>query len=312
LQQYFENRDKCRIDQLDESLTKIENMLFANEKIDNKIEKDDKSPLFKKSILKNRSICSSTFASIGFKESIFEFISLAHCVFIDCYFKRAKFNNVDFTGCIFINCNFEGAIFARCDFRYVKFENCFVKFEDLVNNLPTEVNLRWHLCRDISIECLHKGDIEEYRKYFFEEKRASERHYFKVLVHKNDDIYYKKYNWVDGLKGIGAFIFSKLNKILWGYGEKLSRLIDNIIIVILFFTFVYWNNCIKLTANDNEMAKGFWDCLYISSCNFFTISSNYISTDPFMRFATTSEGVIGMILMGFFVAALFRFINRRG
>jgi hypothetical protein len=302
MQQYFDRHDPFTVDNIkNASITKFDNKLFANERPDAKF------------IFENMTITNTTFAKMGFKGSKFTQMNLSFCVFIDCYFRQATFNNVIFNGCIFINCNFEKTIFVCCDFTYAKFKDCYVKFEDMVNNLPTKENLRWNLCKELSIECLHSGDSTEYRKYFFEEKRASEKYYIKKLIHPNNDLYYKKYNWVDGLNGLGNYILSKVNKYLWGYGEKLTRLIVNIILTIVIFSFLFYTQVNKMISlSDKVHAHGFWNSVYISSCNFFTVSSDYSSSSPIIRFISTAEGAIGIVLMGFFIAALFRFINRRG
>ena len=51
----------------------------------------------------------------------------------------------------------------------------------------------------------------------------------------------KKYNGIDQLSGLINYLISKLNKFLWGYGEKLSRLIFNMILVIILFAVGYYN-----------------------------------------------------------------------
>ena len=51
---------------------------------------------------------------------------------------------------------------------------------------------------------------------------------------------------------------------------------------------------------------------YMSLSNFFTVTCDYSPNSIFYKTLSVAEGGVGIILMGFFVAALFRYINRRG
>ena len=51
---------------------------------------------------------------------------------------------------------------------------------------------------------------------------------------------------------------------------------------------------------------------YMSLSNFFTVTCDYTPDGFAYKFLSVFEGGIGIVLMGFFVAALFRYINRRG
>ena len=111
------------------------------------------------------------------------------------------------------------------------------------------------------------------------------------------------------MSGLVNYLISKLNKFLWGYGEKLSRLIFNMIIVIILFAFGYYNG-IPIVANGIKM--NYKIAMYMSLSNFFTVSCDYIPSGITYKIFSVLEGGAGIVLMGFFVAALFRYINRRG
>lgn len=298
MQQYFENRKLSNIDEIKkEQNKKHENVVIANERIDKNWNSD------------NYKINNSTFAKVGFRESKFSNDDLRFNVFIDCYFKKACFDNVNFSTSIFIDCNFDEATFINCTFDYCRFEGCFIKFNNLFPSLSKRPNIRWELCKNLSIECLKLGYEKEYRNYFFAEKEASEQYYWKKFWHKGNDKYYKKYNAMDQLNGLWNYILSKANRFLWGYGEKLTRLLFNVIIVHIAFTLGYYYS-IKKVAENVEMTWGI--AHYMSLCNFFTVSCDYTPGGLIYELLSVTEGGIGIILMGFFVAALFRYINRRG
>ena len=95
-----------------------------------------------------------------------------------------------------------------------------------------------------------------------------------------------------------------------GCGERLGRLITNMCFVVI----IYWIIYQFLPIKRNNVSLRWWDGLYISLSNFFTLSplSNYGFPDSFAyEFASVTEAGIGIIMIGFFVAAIFRYINRR-
>ena len=296
MQQYFENRNLVKINEINKK-EKHENIILANERVD----KEWKS--------KNYIINNSTFAKMGFREASFSNDNLMFNVFIDCYFKRARFEDVNLTGCIFINCNFDEITLINTTFDYCRFEGCFIQFKYLMPSLSSRPNIRWEICKNMSLECLSLGHEDEYRKYYFEEKRASEQYYWKKFWHKGAESYYNKYNGIDQLSGLGNYLISKLNKFLWGYGEKLSRLILNMIIVIILFAFGYYNGIPDVAVG---IKMNYKIAMYMSLSNFFTVSCDYIPSGITYKTFSVLEGGAGIILMGFFVAALFRYINRRG
>lgn len=297
MQQYFENRTFIKFENVkNEENKRYENVVLANERIDEKWSSN------------NYKFNNSTFAKMGFLKAKFSNDDLRFNVFIDCYFKRARFENVNFTSSIFINCNFDDITIVNCTFDYCQFEKCFIKYSAMQSSLPAWPNTRWGLCKNLSLEALNSGYEEEYRNYYFAEKKASEQYYWKKFWHKGSEKYYEKYNAIDQLTGLWNYILSKANRFLWGYGEKLTRLIFNIVLVHLAFTFGYFFN-IKQVADGVEMTWGIAN--YLSLSNLFTVTCAYIPYGMTYKVLSVAEGGIGIVLMGFFVAALFRYINRR-
>lgn len=305
MRQYFEGRENLTLnidDKVKFDKTEYQDIILANERVDAKW--DVKNKIFNNCTFSNLGLCKATNKSVNF----------AHSVFIDCYFRKAKFDAVDFTGALFINCNFEQAVFINCIFDYARFSGCFIAFDVIKANLPRNMqNLNRDLCRNLGIECLKLGQDREYRKFYFEEKRANEKYYWDkaICFMASRESYYNKYNFWDSIDGIFHFILSKVNKILWGYGEKLSRLIFNIIFTISIFSVLYRSGDI---VNSGTQPKDWFECFYISLCNFITISpvSKYVLGTPYYELLSVTEAVMGVVLMGFFVAAIFRYINRRG
>ena len=111
------------------------------------------------------------------------------------------------------------------------------------------------------------------------------------------------------MSGLWNYILSKANKFLWGYGEKLARLIANIVVVLIAFAIGYYVSIDEVASNVN-MSWGI--ASYMSLSNFFTVTCDYTPDGFAYKMLSVAEGGVGIVLMGFFVAALFRYINRRG
>lgn len=296
---YFLNRQISKLSD-SQTIEAVENKVYANERFNNK----------EKHI--NKIINNSTFATMGFKNNSFDDCTFNYCTFINCYFRDAKFTNVVFVGCKFIDCNFTGTTYINCDFRYANFKDCFINYDDLKFSLPREENLRWRLCTNLSIECLNLGSDDEYKKYYFEEKKATEKYNIEIFL-RRQPYYKKKYGGWDALVALTKVVLGKLNQYLWGYGEKLRVLLLNIFIVVFLSSFFYYNagNVFKVNGNSLPMKLNFAESMYLSVCNFTTVTSDITSSATFVRYFTVFEGFLGLTLMGFFIAALFRYINRR-
>ncbi len=295
---YFLNRDVAKLNEIPMSEV-LENKIFANDRFDDKVHN--------KLIIKN-----STFATMGFKDNSFKDCKFNYCTFINCYFRNAKFIDVEFIGCNFFDCNFEGTSYNNCDFRYAKFKDCFINYDDFKCCLPKEENIRRKLCMNLSIESLKSGLEGEYKKYYFEEMDATEKYNYEIFLRRQH--YYKnKYSGWDAFLALIRIIIGKINKCLWGYGEKLITLVNNIFFILLIFSILYclFGEVFLFNGNDIPSKLSFFDSFYLSICKFTNISSDITSKVSYVRHFFIAEGVLGLILMGFFITALYRNINRR-
>lgn len=297
MQQYFENRFPMKTTDIPNYSDTIQDKIFANERIDINWN------------AKQLSIKNCTFAKMGFKESKFSQCDFSFCVFIDCYFKKAEFEQINFTSCIFIRCNFDSAFFNDCNFEYTTFDNCFIPYKQMKNNLPYDKeNLCADLCKNLAIQCLNLGEVDDYREYLFEQRHAGERHSIKKLFHKNGT-YYDKYNLFEGICGFFEYIKSKISQFCWGYGEKLGTLIRNILLLLVVCAVPYYVDRGNITSNSYSI-NDFWGALYLSICSFLNIS-NVNFESAFLKVVWLGENIVGVVFIGLFVTALFRRINKR-
>lgn len=300
MQQYFEGKSKKNIKQVVSAKTQSTNLgrvylkdiLFVNERIDTyKID--------------SCVILHSTFANMGFKNTSFIRNDFSHCTFIDCYFKSSSIIQNNFTGCRFINCTFDGPllVISDCVFKYATFDGCYIPFEIMKSNLPeNEENLCADLCRNLSLQCLALGEISDYSKYYFKQRHAEETHEIRKLIHVSGSYYDKKYNFFEGIAGLFNFLRSKMSRYLWGYGEKISPLLLNILIIIALYSLIYF---FVLTPIGYDMA------ISVSICSFFNISSFAQFDYEKINALIISEGIVGLLFTGLLVTAIFRRINRR-
>lgn len=298
MNQYIVGKELIKISDIKNEV-QLQNKIFASERPDNNF------------MHEHLVINHSTFVSIGFKDSKFVLCDLSFCVFIDCYFKKTIFDNVKFLGCKFINCKLDDLTLISCDFQYATFENCFIEFDTLYPNLPRDSNKRWDITRNIAMQCLKLGYSEQYRKYFFQEKEASEQHYWEMFRRK-EKFYKNHYGFWDGFLGLFKLIGSKIDKVLWGYGESIYPLVIVMALFVFLFSLLFFNYNDAFLINGTIIKSLTWtQSLYISLANFFTISTNLSPAVNITRSLSLVENIIGTILIGFFIAGLFRYINRR-
>ncbi|MDR5586392.1 hypothetical protein FC764_14020 [Clostridium botulinum] len=290
MQQYYIGKLNSLLNCLRNNVS-LSNLLFFNDSL-------DKSNSY---IYEHIYVERSTFSKISFFDCTLKHIDFSHCVFIDCYFNKCIFSHINFENCKFIDCSFNKISLNNCVFFYTEWESNYIKFNDLYNCLPEKYNNRSRLCKVMAKNCIADGNIAEYRKYFFENIHSREKHYREIILRRTD-FYKSEYTLRDLPKTLLKLLCSKLNGLIWGHGEKISNILYSSIFIILLFTFIYVSNSISNT---------FISALYISLCNFLTISSDITFSESFYRYATTIEGFLGIAFMGLFVTALFKNINSR-
>lgn len=293
MEQHYKGKIEENIDSL-KSIASFDNKLFLNDGMDSSFE------------YKNINFERCTFSKISLKDVKMKNIEYRHCVFIGCYFKNTVFNKIDFNNSIFIKCDFNNMTIIDTSFFYTEWEHTFIKFEDIVDSLPKIHNYRSRLCSTMARNCLNDGNVKEYKKYFFEVKHASEEKYKEIIIRRKP--YYKReYDLYDSFKHIFKFIFSKINGLVWGYGEKIQNIFFSSGFIIIAFSLIYISNPQISSLKSNNYVSA----LYVSICNFLTISPDIAFTDLYFKYLATLEGFLGIAFMGFFISALFRNVNSR-
>jgi len=177
-----------------------------------------------------------------------------------------------FSSCRFIDCEFPRASFSGCDFRYARFAGCYIPFDEIEHNLPTEPNLREHLSRNLAREAATLGDPRTARTYRLCEVNARESHYWAAVLGKSK--WYRDH--YDGLARAAIalrIVGSLLNRMLFGYGERLRVVIRNyatatLVVFPLLFYFMPGGLSVPLTtAGTVPSQPSLWAALEFSLSN---------------------------------------------
>lgn len=254
-----------------------------------------------KQILLQKNVTLSKFKSIGFLETKLKSCIFDRNTFEDCYFRRAELKSTSFVGSKFISCNFLKTKFINCDLDYVCFRECAVDFENIVDSLPSRVNLRKELCKNLAMEHLKAGNTKEYKKFFFEERECS-RNYHKDKFISKDNYTREQFNVKDALSGFKHFCLITLDKELWGYGEKIKTVFRNILILNIGF-YIYFNFIFETIEKKRSIVS-----LKTLALNFMNIST---PADYLQYWSFISHRILGILFCGLFIATLFRMVNKR-
>jgi hypothetical protein len=253
-----------------------------------------------------------TFANVSFLRATLDRVRFSACVFESCYFRGTTLNACQFSGTRFIDCDFVKPTIVGCDFKYARFRGCFPPAEEIEASLPSEHNIREALAANLASEAQTAGNGKEARKYLLQSIRAHEQHCLAAFV--TNTTYYKDHfpNSLDRLGALWRYLVSRVNGSVWGHGERGWPLLRSTLLV----TFLIWPVLFLLTRGSVTPAAGghvsFGDCEWLSAASILLNSGTTgLTTTGFARAGVLTEGVIGLVLLGLFVAYVFRYVTRR-
>jgi hypothetical protein len=260
--------------------------------------------------IREKNLHLSQFGDCGFKNAAFEDCAFNHSRFERCYFRKATFNRVSFIGCTFHDCRFDEAQFTDCQFDYAEFFNCQITYRQLVHTLPPTDNVVRALARNLRVNSEGRGQTEDYREFLMREIRATENHNFRKAFDWNDAFYRNKYKPADRLAGLATWLGLRFNGVFWGHGEVPFRVFISAALVVVFFAWIYAR--VADQFSQFSAATSFLDCVGLSAAAFITTTyGSVIARTVLARGLVTIEGVVGLTMFGFLVAALYRRISRR-
>ncbi len=265
------------------------------------------SQFFDKKTIENKEFSHCYFSNISFKNSILQNLIFINCRFFDCYFKETIFSNCEFTGCKFIDCNFRKTQHAlentKNIFAYSSFKNCYLKYEFMLKCLPEEPNISKEIIQNLEDESYKSGSYDEYLKYKYKRIHINENHLKSAFLRK-EDWYKKNFNksesYISGLK----FLYSKMEGLIWGYGEKLLNLIISFLLVnIVLFSVIFW-----FFYNYT-----FYKAIYLSFQVIFSVNgTNIIKPDESsLLFFILVQKIISILFIALFVSLFMRRVLKK-
>jgi len=278
--------------------TPAKDMLFAA------VRKDDDT-------LEGVEFAHCTFANVSFKNANLNQCRFLNCAFLNCYFRRTQIIGGAFIGCKFIACDFPHVTIQSCDFKYSRFEECYIPFDEMEHSLPREPNLREELTHSLSIASDGLGLNSDGRKYRLASIQAREEN-LKAAILGNSDWYQRHYVGLRKLKALGQLFASKMNGIIWGYGEKWHILIRNLLfLAVLFFPAILWffRNNVQPSAKN----WGIWEFIWLSVTTIIPVGRAVVveSTDWIVWSILTLEALVGVLASGLLVTMLVRRMVKR-
>lgn len=250
------------------------------------------------------------FVDASFKSATLQNCQFLHCIFLGCYFRRATLKNCTFTGCRFYDCQFPYVSLHACDFRYSQFKSCQVPSSEMEDSLPHAPNLREQLCRNLAIQSADLGLSDETRRYRRFEITAREEHLWKAVSSESD--WYRSHFYGRKCRAFFQWLWSKVNGLFWGYGERLTVLLRNLLLAVVFiFPILYW--LFGDLKRDDGMSLGFADYLYFSMVNALPVGvSLAVTASGWVGYLlVVLESVFGSVTLALFAAYVFRWSLHR-
>lgn len=252
-----------------------------------------------------------TFANVSFKNVSLSQCRFTNCAFLNCYFRRTKIVGGAFIGCKFIGCDFPHVTIQSCDFKYSRFEECYIPFDEIEHSLPREPNLREELTHSLSIAADELGLNSDGRKYRLASIQAREEHLTAAIL-GNSDWYQRHYDGIRKIKALGQLIASKMNGIIWGYGEKWHVLIRNLLfLAVIIFPTILWlfRDNFQASAKDWGVGKYIW--LSVTTIIPVGRAVSVEGTDCIIWSVLTLEALVGVLAAGLLVTMLVRRMVKR-
>ena len=196
---------------------------------------------------------NKSFKDFNARSARFEDCDFRYAFFERAYFRDAKFTNCRFDGAKFLDCNLKTANFYGCDLKYVLFQRCQIDLEELIAALPPEPNLRREALQNLRANAVEIGDYESQAHLILQEMKSAKLHHSYALLGYSS--YYKrKYagffpKLQAGLQLIGLHV----SDLVWGHGERPSRLLWSCMFFLGTFTLInFWSVMPKIGWADSQ------------------------------------------------------------
>jgi len=263
-------------------------------------------------VIQGRRFSHCTFANVSFKEAQLTDSEFLDCAFINCYLRKTRLLNCRFVGSKFYACEFPKVSVQSCDFRYAKFFACAIPYDEMEHNLPSEPNLREELAAGLALAAEELGWSSEARGYRLAAIAAREDH-LAAAVRAVSTWYKEHYPPLRRLAACVQLVASKMNGLLWGYGERSGVLLRNLVLLAaVVFPALLWSVRSDLAVSGGGTAT-FGDLLWLSVTTIIPVGAinSVTALSSAGRGILTLEAFCGIVIAGLFVTLLFRSVVNR-
>jgi uncharacterized protein YjbI with pentapeptide repeats len=278
-----------------------EDTLFINERFDGEALGPD-APRYK----------HCTFANVSFKDAKLTDITFEDCVFIGCYFRRTTLSGCKFPASRFIDCDFSKPGIFNCSFAYARFTGTPVEHDYISASIGGEHNIRREISANLAHEAQAVGRTKDARQFRLDAIAAQES-FLRAGYRHETDYYRRKFQGLDQFAAWLAHWRSRMNGLIWGYGERALPLVRNLVILtaLVFPVLLLLSRDDLSRTNGNEVSV--LDCWFLSVGNVLnnTSLSGVVIDGGWARVTSSIEAGVGLIALGLFITLLFRAVTRR-
>jgi len=233
----------------------------------------------------------STFHDIGFKDAKLLSCNISHSNFELCYFRRTLFHDCNIINGKFSTCDFSNAHIDHSKLDFASFHQCEIRLEDIQFRSDAQPQTLVRVCRNLKLNAMSMGHFSDAGELTYREKTYDRAAIFAEAFSKPQK------NLAIRLRHVFDWLSSVFLNLIWGYGEKPSRLLLTIIIAILFFGSVQFEF-------GGIPGKTYWEHVYFSGITFLTIGYGDLSpVGTIPRFVAVVEGAAGISVLGLLIAS---------
>lgn len=269
-------------------------------------------------VVKNQVFQKCTFEGVGLRESKFIGCSFIASRFIDVHLYKGYFERCDLTAVKFVDTNLRRAKFNDCKLWYTKFNRCEIDYNNIIEHLPEEANMRTALLHNLRMNAIGMGEFRDADRLLLLEMDADASEQWKIawLIGEH---YEKTYccNPSARLSAICRWAAHIVSKYGWGYGARVLPLVRSAFVIILLFTFLYTISGGPFTDDSTgralriTSASDWLFAAYTSLSTFTTLG--VVGTEHsnwFTKFLISIEAVIGALYIGLTAAVAYRRLCR--
>jgi uncharacterized protein YjbI with pentapeptide repeats len=255
-----------------------------------------------------------TFANVSFKDATLANCTFLNCAFLDCYFRGTKFSGSSFTGCKFEDSTFVDASFIEVEFSFPVFRGCFIPFKEVGEQLPDDPGMRFKMADELAREAAASGAARDARRYRLASAKAYDSHQANIALAVGSDYYRQRFERKDRAGAAGQYISRRINRALWGYGERGGILARSFLVVgAAIFPALFWLFARDSLKLPEDRPLGWVNYELFSFDNLLNRAgfSHVVFVGTTAEIMVGVEVLVGLLFIGLFISLIFNWMRRR-